>query len=210
MKYTGRIVITTVVFALVVMVRIYGQIYYNFPSSKIPSIGIFAILICWWLGSQYDKVKFYSEKDILTELYNRRFINEIFPRLLVQMGKKNQTLTLFLIDVDHFKHINDTHGHERGDQVLQHISTILISNTTKKEIVARWAGDEFIIISPDSKEKTDDLIMKQIHHALKKLSKGIQMEISVSIGAAVYPNDAKTLETLLHTADREMYKMKSK
>lgn len=210
MKYTGRIVITTVVFALVVMVRIYGQIYYNFPASKIPSIGIFAILICWWLGSQYDKVKFYSEKDILTELYNRRFINEIFPRLLVQMGKKNQTLTLFLIDVDHFKHINDTHGHERGDQVLQHISTILISNTTKKEIVARWAGDEFIIISPDSKEKTDDLIMKQIHHALKKLSKGIQMEISVSIGAAVYPNDAKTLETLLHTADREMYKMKSK
>lgn len=64
MKYTGRIVITIVILALVALVRIYGSIYYNFPMLKLPLIGILAVLICWWLGSQYDKVKFYSENDI--------------------------------------------------------------------------------------------------------------------------------------------------
>lgn len=209
MKYTGRIVITTIVLALVATARIYGNIYYNFPVLQLPAIGILAILICWWLGSQYDKVKFYSEKDILTEIHNRRFVIQIFPRLLMKMGKKNEKLTLFLIDVDNFKHINDNYGHEMGDKVLQDISRILLSNTTKKDIVARWAGDEFLIISPCSNEMNRDVIIKQIKNALRKLSEEINMDISVSIGTSMYPNDAKTMDALLNTADRSMYKMKS-
>jgi diguanylate cyclase (GGDEF)-like protein len=209
-KYTGRIAITTVVFALIVTARIYGNIYYNYPMLKVPSIGILAILICWWLGSQYDKVKFYAEKDILTEINNRRFVIQIFPRLLVKMGKRNENLTLFLIDVDNFKKINDTFGHEMGDKVLQFISRILLSNTTKKDIVARWAGDEFLIISPCSDEKIGVVIIKKIKKALQELSKEINMDVSVAVGTSVYPSDAKTLEALLHTADREMYEMKSR
>lgn len=125
------------------------------------------------------------------------------------MGKRNKKLTLFLIDVDNFKNINDTLGHEIGDKVLQYISSILLSNTTKKEIIARWAGDEFLIISSYSKKEIDNLIIKQIKNELRKLSKEINIDVSVSIGTSVYPNDAKTLESLLSTADREMYKMKS-
>jgi diguanylate cyclase (GGDEF)-like protein len=210
MKYIGRIVITTVVFALVVTARIYGNIYYNYPIFKLPFFGILAILICWWLGSQYDKVKFYSEKDVLTGIYNRRFIIQTFPRLLARMDKINGKLRLFFIDVDNFKKINDTYGHEVGDKVLQYISGILLSNTTKKEIIARWAGDEFLIISPYSDEKSGDVIIKRIKNALKKLSEEINIDVSVSIGNSVYPNDAKTLDALINTADREMYEMKSK
>lgn len=210
MKYTGRIVITTVVFVLIATARIYGNIYYNYPILKLPYIGILAILICWWLGSQYDKVKFYSEKDVLTEIYNRRFVIQKFPRLLVRMDKSNEKLSLFLIDVDNFKKINDTYGHEIGDKVLQYISSILLSSTTKKEIVARWAGDEFLIISPFSDEKSGDVIIKHIKNALKKLSEEINIDVSVSIGTSVYPNDAKTWDALLNIADRGMYEMKSR
>lgn len=208
MKYTGRIVITTVAMVLIGTARIYGSIYYNYPLLKIPSIGILAILICWWLGSEYDKVKFYSEKDALTEIYNRRFVIQTIPRLLGKM-KRNKNLTLFLIDVDNFKKINDTYGHEMGDKVLQYISRILLSNTTKKDIVARWAGDEFLIISPYSDEEIGDVMIKKVKNALKNLSEEINMDVSVTIGTSMYPDDAKTLDALLHTADREMYGMKS-
>jgi diguanylate cyclase (GGDEF)-like protein len=210
MKYRGRIVITSVVFALIATARIYGNIYYNYPISQLPLIGIIAILICWWLGSQYDKVKFYSEKDVLTESYNRRFVIQIFPKLLAQMDKRNEKLSLFLIDVDNFKKINDTYGHAMGDRVLKYISSILVSNTTKKEIVARWAGDEFLIISPYSDEKSRDVILNHINNSLKELSDEIKMAVSVSIGTSMYPNDAKTLDALLNTADHEMYRLKSR
>jgi diguanylate cyclase (GGDEF)-like protein len=208
MKYSGRIVITSVVIALIVTARIYGNIYYNYPIFQLPLIGIIAILICWWLGNQYDKVKFYSEKDVLTESYNRRYVIQKFPKLLAQMDKRKEKLSLFLIDVDNFKKINDTYGHEMGDRVLKYISSILESKSTKKEIVARWAGDEFLIISPYSDEKSRAVILNHINNSLKELSDEIRMDVTVSIGTSMYPNDAKTLDTLLSTADHKMYELK--
>lgn len=209
MNYTGRILITTIIIALIATARIYGYLYYGYPFFKLPYFGIVSVLICWWLGSQYDKVKFYSEKDILTAVHNRRFVLRTFPRLLARMDKRNEKLSLFLIDVDDFKKINDTYGHETGDKVLRYLSSILMSNTTKKDMVARWAGDEFLIISPSSIAMSPDVIIKRINDALKKLSEEINIEVSVSIGAAIYPNEARTLDALLHAADCKMYEMKS-
>jgi len=209
-KYTGRIVMTIVVVALIATARIYGYIYYNFPVMELPYIVILAILLCWWLGSQYDKVKFHSEKDVLTEIHNRRFVIQTFPKLLKQIGKRKEKLCLLLIDIDEFKDINDRYGHEMGDNVLQHISKTLLMSTTKLEIVARWAGDEFLVISPYSNENTSGAIIRQIKYALRELSEDININISVSIGASEYPTDAKTLETLIHTSDRNMYENKSR
>jgi len=208
-KYTGRIAITSVVLLFVVSARIYGNMYYDVPMLKLPTMGILALLICWWLGSQYDKVKFYSEKDILTGIHNRRFVVQKFPKLLTQMSKRNRKLTMLLIDIDNFKVINDTYGHEKGDKVLQYIAKTLLSSTSKKDIVARWAGDEFLIISPCSNENTGSIIMNRVQHALRKSFEEIAIDVSVSIGASMCPRDAETLDALLHAADRKMYSMKS-
>lgn len=210
MNYTGRIIITMVVLAIMATVRIYGNLYLNYSLLNIPYLGIVAILICWWLGRQYDKVKFYSEKDALTELHNRRFVIQIIPKLLSKMDKRNHRLTLFLIDVDNFKIINDTYGHEMGDKVLQSISRTLLSITTKKDIVARWAGDEFLIITPFSDDKMSKAFLEKIKNGLKNVSGEIKVDVSVSIGTANYPDEAKTLNALLHSADHEMYAMKSR
>ncbi|TVY10286.1 GGDEF domain-containing protein [Paenibacillus cremeus] len=209
MKYTGRIVITVVVVVLIGIMRIYGNLYYNYPLESIPFLGIIAMLVCWWLGGQYDKVKFYAEKDILTEIYNRRFVIEMFPKIMAQMDKRNGNLILFLMDVDHFKMINDTYGHEMGDRVLQYMAKVFMSSTTKNEIVARWAGDEFLIISPFS-DGTSGVIIERIQDALKALSGQLNMDVSVSIGTATYPHDAETLDALLNIADRQMYVTKAR
>ncbi|TBL70904.1 GGDEF domain-containing protein [Paenibacillus thalictri] len=210
MKYTGRIVIMSVFLVLYGIVRVYGNVYYNFPYTRFPYLGIIALAICWWMGGQYDKVKFYSEKDVLTGICNRRHVIQIFPKIIERIGKRDGILNLFLIDVDNFKKINDTYGHETGDKVLQYTSNILLSNTAKTDIVARWAGDEFLIISPYSDASSGDATIHRIDHALKKLSAEMRFEVSVSIGVAMYPNDAKTLDALLHVADCNMYEIKSK
>jgi diguanylate cyclase (GGDEF)-like protein len=209
MKYTGRITIVTVAFIFIVAARLYGIYYLNYSLFKIPFFGIIIILIFWWLGKQYDTVKFLSEKDFLTKIYNRRYVIHTFPKLSVLVDRKKEKLSLFLIDVDNFKMINDTYGHETGDKALQHLSKLLLLNTSKDDIVARWAGDEFLIIAPFTDEKGKEIIINRINKELKKSSEELNIDISVSIGTSEYPSDAKTLDVLLNIADQNMYKLKS-
>ena len=125
------------------------------------------------------------------------------------MDRKKEKLILFLIDVNNFKMVNDNYGHETGDNVLKHLSNLLLINTSKSDIVARYAGDEFIIISPFADEKRKDIIINQINKELRKSSEELNIDISVSIGTSRYPHDAKTLDGLLNMADQNMYKEKS-
>jgi diguanylate cyclase (GGDEF)-like protein len=209
MKYTGRITIVTVALIFIVAARIYGVFYLNYSLFKIPFFGMVIILIFWWLGKQYDTVKFLSEKDVLTKLYNRRYVIHTFPKLSVLVDRKNEKLILFIIDVDNFKMINDTYGHEKGDKTLQYFSNLLLLNTNKSNIVARWAGDEFLIIAPFIDEKGKDIMIKRINKELNKSSEELNIEISVSIGTSEYPHDANSLDVLLNIADQNMYKQKS-
>lgn len=209
MKYKGRIIVVMVLLVLTLAIRWYGILYYNYPSSKFPFISLGILLVSWWLGKRYDMVKFLSENDPLTKIYNRRYIIHTFPKLSVLMDRKDKKLILFFIDINNFKMINDNYGHETGDKVLKHLSNLLVRTTSKRDIVARFAGDEFIIIAPFTEEKGKDIIINQINKELRKSSEELNLDISVSIGTSVYPNDANTLDGLLNIADQNMYKQKS-
>ena len=209
MKYNGRIIVVVVTLVITLAIRQYGVIYYNYPTYQFPFISLGIMLVFWWLGKQYDMVKFLSEIDPLTKIYNRRHIFQKFKKLSVLLDRKNEKLILFFIDINHFKMINDHYGHETGDEVLKCLSNLLVRTTSKTDIVARLAGDEFIIMTPFIEEKGRDRIMNEINKELIKLSEELNMNISVSIGTSEYPNDAKTLDGLLHIADQNMYKQKS-
>ena len=209
MKYTGRIIVVVVALVFTLIIRGYGVLYYNYPTYHFPFISLGVLFVFWWLGKQYDMVKFLSEIDPLTNVYNRRYLFHTFPKFSVRIDRKDEKLILFFIDINHFKMINDHYGHETGDEVLKQLSNILVRTTSKKDIVARLAGDEFIIMTPFIEEKGRDQIMNQINNELIKISEELNMDFSVSIGTAVYPNDAKTLDGLLHIADQNMYKQKS-
>ena len=209
MKYTGRIIVVVVALVFTLIIRGYGVLYYNYPTYHFPFISLGVLFVFWWLGKQYDMVKFLSEIDPLTNVYNRRYLFHTFPKFSVRIDRKDEKLILFFIDINHFKMINDHYGHETGDEVLKQLSNILVRTTSKKDIVARLAGDEFIIMTSFIEEKGRDQIMNQINNELIKISEELNMDFSVSIGTAVYPNDAKTLDGLLHIADQNMYKQKS-
>ena len=153
MKYTGRIIVVVVALVFTLAIRGYGVLYYNYPTYQFPFISLGVLLVFWWLGKQYDMVKFLSEIDPLTNIYNRRYLFHTFPKLSVLIDRKAEKLILFFIDINHFKMINDHYGHETGDEVLKKLSNILVKTTSKKDIVARLAGDEFIILTPFIEEK---------------------------------------------------------
>lgn len=170
---------------------------------------IITTLIVWWLGKQYDRAKFYSEKDYLTGLYNRRFIDEIFTKIISSVDRKNEQLTVTILDCNNFKQINDTYGHKTGDLVLKNISSLLLNCVRNSDIIARWGGDEFIIISPYTDRSGTEVMLCRIEKELLELSQETEKEISVTAGIAVYPIDSKDLDDLIKMADVNMYSLKN-
>ena len=146
MKYSGRFI------ASIGPLFIHSLyiIYYYYRDGKIEPIDLYSspliLLLGFWAGLQFDKTRFLSERDVLTGIYNRRFVTNSFEQLASFVDRTNRQLFILIIDCDNFKKINDYYGHSRGDQVLKEISEILVDTTRKSDVVARWGGDEFLII----------------------------------------------------------------
>ena len=210
MRYTGRLTGITIMLLIIFAVRIYAYIYFNYSLSNPPVLGALCLVITYWVGKKYDKVKFYSDRDSLTGLYNRRFIDENSRSFLASQYDENQKLCISILDCNNFKAINDTYGHKQGDLVLQGISNLLVANLRRKDIVARLGGDEFLIIAPYTHEKDINRAVNQFKNGLQQLSEKLNLEISISSGYARYPKDAQKLEELMEIADSKMYRLKKK
>jgi diguanylate cyclase (GGDEF)-like protein len=152
-------------------------------------------------------------KDSLTGLYNRHFLQE---RLIVELdnARRNQyPLSLAVIDIDHFKHINDTHGHPAGDAVLRRLGFLLKTNVRKGCVVARWGGEEFLVVFPNLELTTVVLIMDRFR---QKVSQTLEVEghsVTISVGLAQANLDRNlTLEEiqadLIREADNKLYAAK--
>jgi len=151
--------------------------------------------------------------DALTGLPNRNLFRDRLTHAIDLAEKNNKYAALLFIDIDRFKYVNDTLGHSFGDQLLQDIANRLTHNLQKPRTVARFGGDEFIVILPDESnlhfvESTVNKILKDLEQPY--LLDGNQIFASASIGVAVYPFDGKDTETLLRKADNAMYKAKDK
>lgn len=213
MKYTGRILTAMLVF-IVNCIYISYYLIIDGRIDIIEKIGLpITVLTAWWFGKQYDKAKFFSEKDPLTEVYNRRFIYKSFSKVITKSKKRNNKINILLIDINNFKKINDTYGHKEGDAVLKIVANTLRANQSKLEIIARWGGDEFLIVSPSAVCRDQTKMVEQIEFAVKKeLGKcpKLTSDLGISIGVATYPDQAKTLNDLVSIADSDMYKVKQK
>jgi len=207
MDYTGRITGISILFIVIVAIRTYAYVYLNFPLTVIPFPGIAALFLGYYLGKKYDQVKFYAEKDVLTNLYNRRFMYKKFSEVLYT--KKSVEVLLLLFDCDDFKNINDVYGHLKGDTVLIEISNTLLKTKGKSDIIARWGGDEFLMLVFDKDEKSLYHQLEAIHCQLEVLSRKMDIPISVSSGYARYIKNKDTIDDLIRRADQTMYANKS-
>lgn len=150
--------------------------------------------------------------DALTQLPNRILLEEHLQQSIARAQRGNEKVALGFIDVDFFKHINDTLGHKAGDMVLVTLSKRLQSVLREIDTLSRWGGDEFVVLLPDA--NSEDAIRKIADRmrkvALKSIDlDGIETKVTLSIGLAIYPDDADSPETLMSMADHTMFHAKS-
>jgi len=148
-----------------------------------------------------------SSRDALTGLYNRRFFDDVFSQELKSAQRYHKALSLLLVDLDHFKNINDEYGHPVGDEVLKHLAEILINNVREVDSVARWGGEEFIILLPQTSIHGAASVAETI---LKKVSSrqfDHDINLTTSIGVTEMSIDDNT-DCLLKRVDDALYRAK--
>ena len=153
-----------------------------------------------------------SIKDPLTNLFNRRHLENILPMLIATAQRRNEKIAFLMIDMDYFKKVNDSYGHKAGDTVLKTLAEILINNTRKSDIVIRYGGEEFLIILQNLKSKEDALniaekIRKNIENTKIQLD-DTAIQKTISIGISIYPEHCKQGWECIKYADIALYKAK--
>ena len=152
-------------------------------------------------------------QDELTGLHNRRSIQRLLDQQLAMLARGRRPLAVLLIDVDHFKRINDTHGHLSGDLALREIGACLLGRLRGQDLVGRWGGEEFIALLPDTGIGGARKLAEQLRRAVEQLQVvslvGKQMPLTVSIGLCTrVPDDEATREDVIALADRALYQAK--
>ncbi len=159
----------------------------------------------------YKRAEHLAEHDGLTDLYNQRH----FVALLnIEIGKAEMLeapLALIMGDLDNFKAYNDTHGHPKGDAVLRQIARILLENTRQRDIAARYGGEEFVIVLP----ATGRIGARRVAETIRAKTEGFGFDggelsgkITITLGVAVFPEDAANAEALIQRADEALYRGK--
>lgn len=160
------------------------------------------------LESLNQKLHTQSQTDYLTDLYNRRGFTERFAWLHGYAQRHPQPMTLVLLDIDHFKQFNDTYGHEVGDELLVSLSQLLSNNLRKQDVVARWGGEEFVLLLPDTpvsgaQKLCEKLRSKIAEHQLPGTKNTHQVTATLAIFTSALGDD--DLDTMLHYADQALY-----
>jgi diguanylate cyclase (GGDEF)-like protein len=145
-----------------------------------------------------------AASDPLTGLPNRRSADDTLKRMAAHAGRTLSPLSAVLIDLDHFKQINDVHGHEQGDAALAMVGQVLASALRASDFAARFGGEEFLLLLPDTGREQARLVAEKLRVVINGLD-GTFGHLSASFGVASFPDDATDTEHLLRKADRALY-----
>ncbi len=153
-----------------------------------------------------------SIRDALTGMYNRRYMEGSLERETRRAERHNVPVGIIMIDVDHFKHFNDTHGHEAGDVALRELGLFLRKNTRGEDIACRYGGEEFLLILPEaSLENTRQRaeFLREEAQKLKIMYREKQLQVSISVGVAALPNHGSDVKEAVKAADAALYRAKT-
>lgn len=150
--------------------------------------------------------------DQLTGLFNRRYFSSVFEKEFSRTMRYNHPASCLMIDIDHFKRINDEYGHHAGDQVLKEISQIMTDCLRKSDTLARWGGEEFIILLPETtKENALQVASRILNSVSTQKFSSLPGRVTVSIGLAGTPDpNINDSEKLIAASDRALYEAKNK
>jgi diguanylate cyclase (GGDEF)-like protein len=188
--------------------RVVGVFYYYLPAGhKVGQelLDTFIAIGCQ-LGLAIDNARLYAEvikltnHDALTGLGNRRYLHELLGRDLYNAARYQGTLSLLMLDIDHFKHYNDTHGHPAGDRLLIKVAHILRTVVRSGDLPVRYGGEEFVVLLPQTDGAAACLAAERLRSAVAQ-----QCPVTISVGVASVTGQRCTAEALIATADRALY-----
>lgn len=155
-----------------------------------------------------EKLSELAVRDPLTGLFNRRYMEETLERELAQSARDCSPLSLVIMDIDHFKQLNDTHGHQAGDQVLKALAKLLRTHMRKGDVTCRYGGEEFVAILPGAALAVAAARADSWRRAFERLSldyEGRTIQSTFSVGVAEFPLHGATGDELLFQADNALY-----
>ncbi len=160
-----------------------------------------------------QKAEALSVTDDLTRLYNTRYLNLVLRRESKRASRNGRPLSLLFLDLDGFKQVNDTHGHMAGSKALVEAAAIIRACARETDVVARFGGDEFSLVLPDTGREGAESVASRIRERLRSArflaSEGLSVHLTASIGVATLPDVAASAEELLRAADMAMYRVKA-
>ncbi|MBJ2139017.1 GGDEF domain-containing protein [Paraglaciecola chathamensis] len=191
-------------------------------SSEIPVISVVNISLClsaiWALSYTYEskraamveQLQQMASLDPLTGLNNRLLLDSSFEMLCESLPERQRTVSMLLIDLDHFKKVNDKYGHHVGDKVLIEVASLINETRRLNDWAFRLGGEEFCMLIPDTSEVQAQNIAERIRLAVEKTITidDIPINISISIGVSHWPSNGKTLNQLYKLADDRLYRAK--
>lgn len=159
------------------------------------------------------RIKRISDTDELTGVYNMRAFTAILRRTFQQSVRHNHPLSVIMIDSDNLKAINDAHGHEAGNRLLQHLIREVTEELRRSDTVARYGGDEFTILLPETDRRgayeTAERIRKSVETSQFDV-RGLHLSTTISVGLASYPEDGGNIDIIVDKADRALYRAKQR
>lgn len=151
-------------------------------------------------------------RDPLTGLFNRRYLEETLPREIARAGRQNYPVVVVMIDIDHFKRVNDTFGHEGGDHFLKAFGSLLVSRVRREDIACRYGGEEFLLVFPGLPRECTTGRLEQIREMIENLRipyQGREISTTASGGIAIFPDHGGSSEEMIRSADLALYAAKA-
>ncbi len=167
-----------------------------------------------WIQGLVDALVELSSRDPLTGLANRRVFEVSLSREIDRVARNGDPALLLALDIDHFKRVNDTHGHAAGDQVLRSVATALLESVRPMDVVARIGGEEFAIILPNCPSPFGETVAERIRRRIERepvtVGPGEAIPVSISIGGAFAPQWVRSTPAIwLERADQQLYLAKA-
>jgi diguanylate cyclase (GGDEF)-like protein len=156
-----------------------------------------------------ERLRNQALRDALTGLYNRRFLEETLERMALDSERRKSPVSAIMIDLDHFKRLNDVHGHAAGDTVLREVAKAIVTCLRQTDVACRYGGEEITVLMPDCPLAMAEKKAEQIRARIAEVSAGEGLSVTASLGVASHPETSGRAE-LLSMADAALYEAKQR